>query len=28
MKVEDENVHHKKYDGHYTKQQVRIPKAI
>ncbi len=28
MKVEDGGVHHKRYDGCYTKQQVKIPKAI
>jgi hypothetical protein len=28
MKVEDGNVHYKRYDGHCTKQQIKIPKAI
>jgi hypothetical protein len=28
MKVEDGDVHLKRYNGHCTKQQVRIPKAI
>jgi len=28
MNVESGGVHHKRYDGHYTKQQVRIPKVI
>jgi hypothetical protein len=28
MKVEDGGVHHKRYDGCYTKQRVKIPKAI
>jgi hypothetical protein len=27
MKVEDGSVHHKKYNGHYTKQRIKIPKA-
>jgi hypothetical protein len=27
VKVEDGGVHHKKYDGHCTKQWVEIPKA-
>jgi len=27
MKVEDGNVHHKRYNGHYTKQWIRILKA-
>jgi hypothetical protein len=27
VKVEDEVVHHKKYNGHCTKQQIIIPKA-
>jgi hypothetical protein len=26
VKVEDGGVHHKRYNGHYTKQQVKIPK--
>jgi len=28
MKVEDGGVHRKRYDGHCTKQHVRIPMAI
>jgi hypothetical protein len=28
MKVENGSVHHKRYDGCYTKQPIRIPKAI
>ncbi len=27
MKVEDEGVHRKRYDGRCTKQRIRIPKA-
>ncbi len=28
MKVEDGGVHRKKYNKHYTKQKIRIPKPI
>jgi len=28
MMVEKGGVHHKKYEGHYMKQWVKIPKAI
>jgi hypothetical protein len=27
MKVEDGGVHYKRYDGHCTKQRIRIPKV-
>jgi hypothetical protein len=27
MKVKDENVHCKRYDGHCTKQRIRLPKV-
>jgi len=28
LKVENGSVHCKRYDGHYTKQKIKIPKAI